>query len=248
MNMNLENKVVVVTGACSGIGLAIANKFLEEKAKVVFSDIKEEGCFSIIKENDNAIFIKCNVSSSKEVDSLIKEVVDRFGSLDVFVNNAGIATMADVTLMTDDDWQKVIDVNLTGVFYGTRASARYMKENNIKGNIINISSILGINGFNGAISYCAAKGGVNQITRTAALELASSGIRVNAVAPAFIKTKMTGGILEDENYRKFLESSTPLGYIGEPDDIANAVVYLASENAKYVTGTILYVDGGWTAK
>jgi 2-deoxy-D-gluconate 3-dehydrogenase len=123
-----------------------------------------------------------------------------------------------------------------------------MKDNNIKGNIVNTSSILSINGFSGAISYCAAKGGVNQITRTAALDLAKSGIRVNAVAPAFIKTKMTGGILEDEDTKNFLESSTPLGYIGEPDDIANAVIYLASDVAKYVTGTILYVDGGWTAR
>lgn len=123
-----------------------------------------------------------------------------------------------------------------------------MKNNNIKGSIINMSSILGINGFNGSVSYCAAKGGVNQITRTAAIELAPLGIRINAVAPGFIQTEMTKGMLQDEACRKFLEASTPLGYIGEPEDIANAALYLASDDARYVTGSILYVDGGWTAR
>ena len=123
-----------------------------------------------------------------------------------------------------------------------------MKKNNVKGSIINMSSILSINGFKQSVSYCAAKGGVNQITRTAALELAPFKIRVNAIAPGFIQTGMTQGILADKEYREFLEASTPLGYIGEPEDIANAALYLASEDSKYVTGSILYVDGGWTAR
>lgn len=246
--MKLKNKIAIVTGASSGLGLAIAEKFLKEGAKVVFSDINEEKGKEVVSQFENAVFIKCNVSNSKEVNELVKQTVERFGKLDIMVNNAGTATIGAVTSMTDEDWQKVIDVNLTGVFYGVRAATKYMSENHIKGSIINMSSILGVNGFQGTVSYCAAKGGVNQITRTAAMEMAPLGIRVNAVAPGFIKTEMTKGLLADENYKKLLETSTPLGYVGEPEDIANAALYLASEDAKYVTGSILYVDGGWTAR
>lgn len=246
--MKLENKVAVVTGALSGLGFAIANKFLKEGAKVVFSDLNEEKGKKIIENLENAYFVKCDVSNSKEVDNLIKETIEKFGEMHILVNNAGIATMGSVTEMTDEDWQKVIDVNLTGVFYGVRSASKYMIENNVNGSIINMSSILGTVGFETAISYCAAKGGVNQVTKTAALELAKKGVRVNAIAPGFIKTEMTKGLLEDENYKAFLEGSTPMGYVGDPEDIANAASYLASDDAKYVTGSVLYVDGGWTAR
>jgi len=246
--MKLENKVAIVTGASSGLGLAMAKKFLNEGAKVVFSDINEEKGREVISGLGNAIFVKCDVTKSEEVNNLITKAVEAFGSLDIMVNNAGTASLGTVDVLSDNDWQRVINVNLTGVFYGVRAASKYMKEHNISGSIINTSSILGINGFAGAISYCAAKGGVNQITRTAAMELASFKIRVNAIAPGFIGTEMTRGILEDEKTKQFLEASTPLGYIGEPEDIANAALYLASKDSKYVTGSILYVDGGWTAR
>lgn len=246
--MKLENKVAIVTGASSGLGLAIANKFLEEGAKVVFSDINEDKGNEIVSQKNNSVFIKCNITDSEQVDNLIKKTVETFGRVDVMVNNAGIAAMAPIVSMSNEDWQKVIDVNLTGVFYGVRAAGKYMKDNNINGSIINMTSILGINGFNNAVSYCAAKGGVNQITRTAAMEFAPHDIRVNAVAPGFIKTGMTEEALKDDGFRNLIESSTPLGHVGEPIDIANAVFYLANEDSKYVTGSIIYVDGGWTAR
>jgi NAD(P)-dependent dehydrogenase (short-subunit alcohol dehydrogenase family) len=148
----------------------------------------------------------------------------------------------------DESWNKIISVNLSGVFFGMRGAANKMKEMGIKGSIINMTSILGTVGFRGAIGYCAAKGGVNQLTKAGALDLACFGIRVNAIAPGFIKTQMTKGVEEDEKLKAFIESKTPLGYMGEPIDIAKGAVYLASEDSKYVTGNILYIDGGWVSE
>ncbi|MFA5432510.1 MAG: SDR family NAD(P)-dependent oxidoreductase [Candidatus Paceibacterota bacterium] len=243
--MKLENKVAIVTGASSGIGKAIAEKFVLEGALVVFSDINE--C-DISRFNDKAIFVKCDVSKSIEVDSLIQACVDKFGKVDVMVNNAGIGSLGDILTMSDDVWHKTLEVNLSGVFYGIRAVGRVMKEKGIKGSIINMSSILGTVGFNGALAYCASKGGVNQLTKTSALELSKLGIRVNSITPGFIKTNMTKGVQENESMNNLIEGMTPLGYMGEPEDIANAAIYLASDDSKYVTGNILYVDGGWTAQ
>lgn len=243
--MRLENKVAVVTGASSGLGKAIAEMFLKEGAKVVFSDLNQSADWV---ENENAVFLKTDVSDFTQVDGLIAFAVERFGKLDIVVNNAGIGLTAEIATMPNDIWDKVIAVNLSGVFYGVRAASKYMKENGIHGSIINMASILGQVGFNGAGAYCAAKGGVNQLTRTAALELAPAAIRVNSIAPGFIKTNMTKSAQEDEAVNTFLTSSTPLGHMGEAEDIAYAAVYLASEESKYVTGSVLYVDGGWTAK
>lgn len=240
----MENKVAIVTGAASGIGKAIAEKYLAEGASVVFSDMAETMDLS----SDKAIYIKCDVSKSAEVNALVKAAVDKFGKLDVMVNNAGIGGLGGALDITDEYWDKVIAVNLSGVLYGIRAAANAMKEHNVKGSIINMSSILGKVGLVGAIGYCAAKGGVVQLTHAAALDLASLGIRVNAIAPGFITTGMTQDILKNEDFNNMVVSSTPLGHVGHVDDIANAALYLGDDESTYVTGEVLYVDGGWTAR
>ncbi|MDD4531314.1 MAG: SDR family NAD(P)-dependent oxidoreductase [Candidatus Pacebacteria bacterium] len=243
--MKLENKAAIVTGASSGIGKAIAEKFVSEGASVVFSDVNES---DLSRFGNKAIFVKCDVSKSEEVDNLVKVCLEKFGKVDIMVNNAGIGSLGDALTMEDDVWHKTIEINLSGVFYGIRSVGKAMKEKGIKGSIINMTSILGSVGFNGAMAYCASKGGVSQLTRSGSLDLAPLGIRVNAIAPGFIKTHMTEGVQEDPNLLKLIDGMTPLGYMGEPEDIANAALYLASDDSKYVTGSILYVDGGWTAR
>ena len=244
--MKLENKVAIVTGASSGIGLAIAKIFLQEGATVVFSDVNEvEG---IADYGEKASFVKCDVANAMEVNSLVNSTVEKHGRLDIMVNNAGISAPGGAMGCTDEDWAKVIGVNLSGVFYGVKAAANAMKSLQIKGSIINISSILGLVGFQDAIAYSSAKGGVSNLTRSAALDLAALGIRVNAIAPGFITTTMTKTVLEDENSSKFITGSTPLGYVGKPEDIARAALYLGSDDSAYVTGIVLPVDGGWTCK
>ncbi len=240
----MENKVAIVTGAASGIGKAIAEKYLAEGASVIYSDVAET--FEV--SSDKAIYVKCDVSKSAEVNALVKAATDKFGKLDVMVNNAGIGGLGGALDITDEYWDKVIGVNLSGVLYGIRAAANAMKEQGIKGSIINMSSILGKVGFAGAIGYCAAKGGVVQLTHASALDLATLGIRVNAIAPGFITTDMTKDILQNEAFNNLVISSTPMGHVGHVDDIANAALYLGSDESTYVTGEVIYVDGGWTAK
>lgn len=243
--MKLENKVVIVTGAASGLGLAIANLFVAEGAKVIYADVNDSG---LQLDPAKALFIKCDVSKSAEVEAVVKTAVSKFGQLDIMVNNAGIGTLGSVLNTSDEAWQKTLGINLFGVFYGIRAAANAMKAAGVKGNIINMSSILGTVGQPDTIAYCAAKGGVVQLTHASALDLAPFGIRVNAIAPGYIATNMTKDVLTDDSFHNMIKMSTPLGHVGEPADIANAALYLASDEAKYVTGTILHVDGGWTAR
>lgn len=244
--MRLQDKVAVITGAASGIGAAIAEVFLAEGAFVVLADVN--ACSIPAGAGDRALCIDVDVSKKTDVEEMIKRAVEKFGKLDIIVNNAGIGLTGEVSSMTDDVWEKVLAVNLNGVFYGVRAASAYMKEHHVRGSIINMASILGSVGFASAGAYCASKGGVDQLTRTAALELAKDGIRVNAIAPGFIKTNMTKGIEENEAANMAVVGATPLGHMGEPKDIAYAALYLASEESSFVTGTILYVDGGWTAQ
>lgn len=242
--MRLDGKVAVVTGASSGLGRAMAERFIQEGAQVVFSDINPYP--EILPESGR--FLKADTSKSAEVEALVAYAVEQFGKLDIMVNNAGIGLTGELSSLSNEDWDKVIAINLTGAFYGVRAASAYMKEKGIKGSIINIASILGQVGFRTAGAYCASKGGINQLSRTAALELAPLGIRVNSIAPGFIKTNMTKGIQDNEAANAMLNSTIPLGHMGDPEDIALAAVYLASDESKYATGSVLYVDGGYMAQ
>lgn len=243
--MKLLNKVAIVTGASSGIGKAIAEKFVAEGAKVMFSDIHTN---SDVAERfpNQAMFQQCNVSISTEVDQLVAKTVEVFGGLDIMVNNAGISLVGSVVDTTDEVWNKTMAVNLSGMFFGTRAAARYMQEKQVAGSIINMSSVMGDIASGGSVAYCASKGGVIQMTKASAVDLAKNSIRVNAIAPGAIETKMTEGLLQDDKMRGFLEQANPMGRVGSPEDIAEAALYLAAnDSSKYVTGTVLFVDGGW---
>jgi glucose 1-dehydrogenase len=240
--MELSNKVAIVTGAASGIGKAIADDFVNQGAKVVYSDISE-----INDLPENAKYFQVDVSKSNEVKKLIEFAVEEFGSLEVMVNNAGIASAGGILEENDESFDKVIDINLKGVFYGTREAGKYMAENNINGSIINMSSILGEVGFKGSISYCISKGGVVQLTKASAIDLAKKDIRVNAIGPGFIKTVMTKELLKNPDFNKLVTNSTPMGRVGEPQEIANLATFLASDKASYITGQIMFADGGWTS-
>lgn len=246
--MLLDNKIAIVTGAASGIGLAIAEKFLGQGAKVVLADISEGAQDLLVKYSEQALFIKCDVSKSSEVDALITATVKKFGCLDIMVNNAGIATSGTASDTSDEIWHKTIEVNLSGVFYGVRAAAKAMLAQKSAGVIINMTSIAGTVGFHGSLAYCASKGGITQLTRAAAVDLAKDNIRVNAIAPGVITTNMTKAYLADLGFQQLVTTMTPMARVGEPVNIADAALYLASEASSYMTGQILHVDGGWTAQ
>lgn len=246
----LENKVTFITGAASGMGQEISRVFFREDARVILSDINEDKLAKIEEElshQDRARVFKvtADVRDSKQVDQAIRSGVDHFGRLDIVANVAGVLNEAYIKDFTDDIWDNDLKVMLYGPFYGTRAAARYMIEQGEGGCIINISSTGSIVPLVLCSSYCVAKAGVNMLTKVAAVELGSYKIRVNAIAPGETKTPLvqpyfdvTPGLEE-----KFIEQ-TPLGRLGETSDIANAALFLASDEADWITGHILYVDGG----
>lgn len=249
----LDSKAALVTGASSGIGRAIALRLAGEGATVVVADIREEPrgggkpTQQLIEEGDGkASFIETDVSRVEEIRKAIDEAAERFGSLDVMVNNAGIFPgLSPVEELDESDYDRTMEINLKGTFFGSKLAAEKMKEMNTKGSIINISSIAGQYGFNQASTYCASKGGITNLTRELALELGPDGIRVNAVNPGVIETAMT---TQDEEVAGTMVDQIPLRRDGKPEDIADAVLFLASDESDYVTGHNLVVDGGYTAK
>ncbi len=246
--IDLKNKSAIVTGARQGIGRGIALLLAKAGAKVVVADLDindcQKVCDEITKNGGQALAVKCDVSKRSDIDAMIKATVDKFGSLDIMVNNAGIYPFVMFDKMTEADWDKVIDINLKGTFMCSQAAAQVMAEG---GRIIDISSIASVVGFAGLSHYCASKGGVNAMIRALAIELAPKKITVNAVAPGAIETPGASQGM-DETAKKQTVAAIPLARMGQPDDIAGAVLYLASDLASYVTGQTIIVDGGWTLR
>jgi 3-oxoacyl-[acyl-carrier protein] reductase len=241
----LEGQVALVTGASRGIGRAIALALATEGAKVVVnyarsSTAAEEIVATITAEGGQALALQADVSQSDQVDALISGTLEAFGRIDILVNNAGITRDTLLLRMKLEDWQAVIDLNLTGVFLCTKAVAKGMLKQR-SGRIINIASVAGQMGNPGQANYSAAKAGVIGFTKTVAKEMASRGVTVNAVAPGFIETDMTGDLPNTEEILKFI----PLGRFGKPEDIAGMVRFLAADPAAaYITGQVFNVDGG----
>jgi len=249
----LEGKVAIITGSNRGIGKGIAMAFAKEGCKVVINSYKEdEEARKAVEEIKNlgsdAVFIKANVIREVDIKNLVDNAVEKFGKLDIMVNNAGILVQGTVETLTEQDWDKQMDVNLKGVFFGTKYAVLQMKKQGAGGRIISISSIAGLVGFPGISAYCASKGGVTEFTREVALDCAKYGITVNAINPGVIVTDMTKAMLGDEATKKALLENTPIGRFGQPEDIGNAAVFLALDDSSFITGHNLVVDGGWTAR
>lgn len=249
----LKGKVALITGAAAGIGRAISRLFAQEGAKVVATDIDEprgvELAEEIRKDGGECTFMRLDVSKEEDWERVMGRVLEEFGGLDILVNNAGIMLRRRIEEMTVEEWRRVMSINLDGVFLGTKYAIRAMKGKG--GSIVNISSAVGIVGTpDDTSAYIASKGAVRLFTKAAALECSKMGygynIRVNSVHPGVIVTSMTESMMEDEELKKKLIERHPIGFLGSPMDVAYAVLYLASEEARFVTGAELVVDGGWT--
>ncbi len=241
----LEGKIAVITGGAQGIGYAAVEKFAQEQARVVLWDVnidKGRAVANALGAKQLPVeFLEVNVAHFAATEIAAKQVVEKYGRIDILINNAGILRDATLLKMTTTDWQQVLDVNLTGVFNCTKAVAPYMVQQK-SGRIINVSSIVGLYGNFGQTNYVAAKSGIIGMTKVWARELGRKGITVNAVAPGFIATEMVQTV--PEKVIQTIIEKTPLGRLGTPEDIANAFLFLASDEASFINGTVLSVDGG----
>jgi len=254
----VKNKVAIVTGGASGLGKSSAILLAREGAKIVVTDIDEENGKKVAQDIKNdggeAIFIKQNVSKEDEWKMVIDRTLKTYGKLNILANSAGIGVGGNVEEVTLADWKKLLSINLDGSFLGTQYAIKAMKETGEGGSIINFSSIEGLIGDPNLPAYNASKGGVTIFTKSAALHCAKQGykIRVNSIHPAYIWTPMVENLLKAqgdvEKGKKQLESLHPVGHLGEPDDIGYGVVYLASDESKFMTGSELVIDGGYTAQ
>ncbi|WP_028651246.1 3-oxoacyl-ACP reductase FabG [Nocardioides halotolerans] len=239
----LAGRVGVVTGAGQGIGLAIAHSFVEHGASVVLVDLNEDAVRAAAVElgPERATGLRCDVTSASDVQYILDQAGDRFGSVDVMVNNAGITRDATMRTMTEEDFDQVVDVHLKGTWHGTRLAAAVMREQR-RGSIVNISSLSGKVGLAGQTNYSAAKAGIVGLSKAAAKELAHHGVRVNCVQPGLIATAMTAAMPQRVWDQKMAE--IPMGRPGRPEEVASVCVFYASELSSYLTGTVTEVTGG----
>ncbi|NQX67839.1 short-chain dehydrogenase [Paenibacillus ferrarius] len=244
----LSGKVAIITGAALGMGAAEAKLFAQEGAKVVGTDIKDAELQEVIREiNENggeAIGFKHNVASEEEWQQIVQETVNRFGKVDILVNNAGISSTKTIANIEMSEWNRVMDINLSGCVLGMKYVFPEMQKAGA-GSVINISSIGGIVGMAGSSPYTAAKGALRALSKSAAVEYAKQNIRVNSVHPGIIVTPMTEPSMKDA--MPYYKTFTQLPYFGKPEDVAYGVLFLASDESRFMTGSELVIDGGWTA-
>lgn len=242
--MKLKDKVAIVTGGARGIGKAICLRLAREGAKIVIFDLMNELALKVAEEikeeGGESLTIPVDVSSLCSVEQGVEKVIDKFKRIDILVNNAGITKDKLILRMKEEDWDKVIQVNLKGAFNCLKIVLKFMSRQRY-GRIVNISSVIGLRGNVGQANYAASKAGVIALTKSAAREFAKRGITVNAIAPGFIHTSMTQELL---NTRKDLLDQIPIGRVGKPEEVAGLVSYLASEDAAYITGETIRIDGG----
>jgi NAD(P)-dependent dehydrogenase (short-subunit alcohol dehydrogenase family) len=247
--MKLENKVAIVTGGARGIGLAIARYYVAAGAKVTLADIDAAGQAAAAELGGaNCRFMRTDVGDARDAENVVAETCRAFGGLDVLVNNAGIIHGAEFLNLAEADFDRVLRVNLKGAFLVGQAAARRMvaqvEAGRAPGAIVNLSSINAVVAIANQLPYCVSKGGIDQLTKVMALALAPYGIRVNAIGPGSIMTEMLRGVAADREAKRRVLARTPLGRIGDPDEVASIAVFLASQDASYVTGQTLYADGG----
>ncbi|MFH1889985.1 MAG: SDR family NAD(P)-dependent oxidoreductase [Candidatus Kuenenbacteria bacterium] len=248
---NLKNKTVLVTGARRGMGKAHALTMAKYGANVVATDINQQDCAKVVKEIEKqggkALALKLDVTKKEEVDAVVKETVEKFGGLDILVNNAGIAEFKPFLEITEQEWDKTLDINLKGQFLCAQAVAKQMKKQG-GGVIVNIASVAmgqqGI-GFPNIAHYCASKGGIAALTEALAVELAQFNIRVNCVAPGLIETPMIETVKSDPKTFEAMLAQLPLHRAGKPEEVSELVAFLASGNSSYMTGSVVVIDGGW---
>lgn len=246
MEFGLKDKVAFITGSARGLGRAIAEKFAAEKVKIAITDINETMALSTAEEISQeygveTIALKHDVSSEESTREVVKSIVNKFSRIDILVNNAGITRDARLMMMKQEDWDLVLKINLTGAFICTKLVSKQMLKQN-SGSIVNIASVSGLMGNIGQANYSASKAGLIGLTKTTARELAERGVNVNAVAPGFIETDMTHALSEEVSQKMLAQ--IPMKLYGKPDDVANVVLFLVSDLAKYVTGQVINIDGG----
>lgn len=246
MNLGLKDKVALITGSARGLGRAIAEKLAAEKVQIVISDINEAMAISTAAEISQkygvaTIAFKHDVASEESTREVVKSIINKFSQIDILINNAGITRDARLMMMKQDDWELVLKINLTGAFICTKLVSKQMLKQK-SGSIVNIASVVGLTGNIGQANYAASKAGLIGLTKTTAKELAERGVNVNAIAPGFIQSDMTH-VLPEAVSQKFL-AQIPMNTYGLPADVANAVLFLVSDLARYVTGQVINVDGG----